>query len=111
MITHLSEGTPLEDIVAGIHDAIASRVVRMVNRLKIEPEILFIGGVAKNRGVLKALENNLNCRVLVPEEPLLTGALGAALSGKEIITKAAAQGKPMQRPERRLEEVKFFDKG
>ncbi len=108
VINHLSNGIPLEDIVAGVHDAIASRVVRMVKRLKVEPDVVFTGGVAMNIGVVKALEENLGCGVLVPEEPLLSGAIGAALLGKELTLKALARGEPVHREERRLEEATFF---
>lgn len=108
VISGLSKGVPLEDIVAGLHDAIAGRVARMVRRLKVEPDVVFTGGVAKNIGVVKALEEHLGCQVLVPEEPLLSGALGAALLGKELTAKAAAQGEPIQTGERRLEEATFF---
>jgi predicted CoA-substrate-specific enzyme activase len=108
VVSRISEGAPLEDILAGIHDAIASRVARMVDRLKVEPDVLFTGGVAKNIGVVKALKENLGCEVLVPEEPLLSGAIGAALLGKEIILKALAKGEPIQRRERHLIEVTFF---
>ena len=71
VVTRLSEGVPLEDIVAGIHDAIASQAAVMVERLKEGSDVLFTGGVAKNIGVVKALERNLGCKVFVPEEPLL----------------------------------------
>jgi predicted CoA-substrate-specific enzyme activase len=108
VISRLSEGTPVEDIVAGIHDAIASRVARMVERLRTGPDILFTGGVAKNIGVVRALEANLECKVFVPEEPLLSGAIGAALLGKEITLKALASGEPVQKGERRLDEATFF---
>ena len=108
VINHLSDGVPLEDIVAGLHSAIASRVASMVRRLKIEPDVVFTGGVAKNIGVVKALEENLGCRVLIPDEPLLSGAIGAALLGKEIVLRALEKGEPVQRGERRLEEATFF---
>jgi predicted CoA-substrate-specific enzyme activase len=108
VIMHMSEGIPLEDIVAGIHDAVASRVARMVKRLKIEPDVVFTGGVAKNIGVVKALEENLGCKVFVPEEPLLTGALGAALLAKELTLKALARGESIKREKRHLEEATFF---
>ena len=84
VISSISEGMPLEDIIAGLHDALISRVVRMIKRLKLEPEIVFTGGVAKNVGVVKALKENLGMDVLVPKDPLLSGALGAALLGKEL---------------------------
>jgi (R)-2-hydroxyacyl-CoA dehydratese activating ATPase len=109
VISRLSEGLLLEDIIAGIHDAIAGRVARMAARLSVEPDIIFTGGVARNTGVVKALEENLGCQVLVPEEPLLSGALGAALLGKEIALKALAQGKSIRKVERNLGEALFFD--
>lgn len=108
VVSYLSEGTPLEDIVAGLHDAIAGRVVRMVRRLKIEPDVVLTGGVAKNIGVVKAVEENMGCEVLVPEDPLLSGALGAAMLGKETVLKALAKGEPIPSKERRLEEATFF---
>ena len=108
VIFRLSEGTSLEDIVAGLHDAIASRIVSMVKRLKIEPDVVLTGGVAKNVGVDNAMKENLGCEVSVPEDPLLTGAIGAALLGKEITLKALARGEPIPRKERRLEEATFF---
>jgi len=108
VMTYLSTGAPLADIVAGLHDAIANRVVKMVVRLKIEPDVVFTGGVAKNVGMVHALKENLGVEVLVPEEPLLTGARGAAILGKEITLKAAAAGKPIPRKERRLKEAIFF---
>jgi predicted CoA-substrate-specific enzyme activase len=109
VISRLSEGLAVEDIVAGLHEAIASRVAGMVKRLKVEPDVVFTGGVARNRGVVKALEENLRCRILVPKEPLLSGALGAALLGRESVLKSLAEGKPLVRGERRLEAATFFN--
>lgn len=108
VINNLSEGAAVEDIVAGLHDAIASRVSRMVQRLKIEPDVVFTGGVAKNIGVVKALEENLKCKVFVPDQPLLSGAIGAAIIGKELELKAIAEGKKLPKKERRLEEATFY---
>jgi len=108
VVTRLSEGVPLEDIVAGVHDAIASRAVNMLRRLKIEPDVVFTGGVAKNIGVVKAVKEHLGYDVLVPEEPLLSGAIGAALIGQELTLKAMAKGESLPRKERRLEEASFF---
>ena len=108
IITRLSEGIPIEDIVAGLHEAIASRAAGMLRRLKIEPDVVFTGGVAKNIGVVKAMRENLGCEVLVPEDPLISGAIGAALLGKELALKAMADGKALPRAERRLEEATFF---
>jgi predicted CoA-substrate-specific enzyme activase len=108
VITCISKGVPIEDIVAGLHDAIASRVARMVKKLGVEPDVVFTGGVAKNIGVIKALEENLGCRVFVPDEPLLTGALGAALLAKDTTMKLLSQGKAARKGPRRLEEASFY---
>ena len=108
VVSRLSEGIPVEDIVAGVHDAIASRIARMVDRLKIEPDVVITGGVAKNTGVVHAMKENLGCDVLVPEDPLLSGAFGAAILAREFLFKAQAKGEPIPIKERRLEKVTFF---
>jgi len=107
-VSYLSQGTPLEDIVAGVHDAIASRVVGMVRKLKVEPDVVLTGGVAKNIGVVRAIEEKLGCKVLVPDNPLLSGAFGAAMLGRKIVLEALAKGEPIPRSERRLKEATFF---
>jgi len=108
VISRLSEGVPVEDIVAGLHQAIASRAVGMLRRLGIEDEIVFTGGVAKNKGVVRAVQENLGRQVLVPDDPLISGALGAALLAKEITFKALGKGESLPRKERRLAEATFF---
>ena len=108
VVSHLSRGIPVADIISGIHDAIASRVIRMIGRLEVEPDVLFTGGVAQNIGVVKALQEKLGCEIYIPEQPLLSGALGAALFGKEIVMKALSQNKPVSRVARRLEQATFF---
>lgn len=73
-----------EDIVAGLHAAIAKRITGMVNRLgRVQEKIVFCGGVAKNKGVKKALETELGKALYSPEDPQITGALGAALLARE----------------------------
>ncbi len=109
IISRLSEGVSLEDILAGLHDAIANRVVRMVKRLRVEPDVVLTGGVAKNIGMVSAMKENLGCDILVPEDPLLSGALGAAIMGKEAVMKALAKGETIQKRERHLEELTYFN--
>jgi predicted CoA-substrate-specific enzyme activase len=108
VVAKLSAGAPLPDIIAGLHDAIATRIYGMVRRLKIEREVALTGGGAKNIGLVKALEAKLGFPVLVPSEPLLTGAIGAALLGRDIVKQAAESGTPLPRSERRLQEVSLF---
>lgn len=67
------------DIIAGIHQAIAERVVGMLRMLRIEERIAITGGGAKNIGLVKELEKRLGTELIVPDEPQLIGAHGAAL--------------------------------
>jgi len=108
IVARLSEGEKVEDIIAGLHLALASRVATLARRLKIEPDVVLTGGVAKNIGMVKAMKESLGCELLVPEEPLLTGALGAAILAKENYMKAASQGEPIVPKSRRLEKAIFF---
>jgi predicted CoA-substrate-specific enzyme activase len=109
VVAKLSAGAPLPDIIAGLHEAIATRIYGMVRRLKIEREVALTGGGAKNIGLVKALEAKLGFPALVPPEPLLTGAIGAALMGRDIVKQAAENGTALLRSERRLQEVTLFN--
>lgn len=83
VITLVAEGAAREDIVAGLHRAIAKRVGAMVKRVGIVPPIAFAGGVAKNAGVRRALEQELGETLIIPDEPQIIGALGAALMARD----------------------------
>lgn len=108
VVTRLSDAENLEDIIAGLHDALVSRVAGLARRLKIEPDVVLTGGVAKNAGIVKAMKENLGCELLIPEDPLLTGALGAAILAKEYSVKAMSKGEPSPIKARRLEKATFF---
>jgi predicted CoA-substrate-specific enzyme activase len=104
----LAQGIPVSDLLAGVHHSLADRISRMINRLRVEEEVIVTGGGAKNKGLLKALSEQLGHEVLVPDEPLITGALGAALMGKEIVEKAKQNHKPLKTKERILEEIEIL---
>ncbi|RLI32760.1 2-hydroxyglutaryl-CoA dehydratase [Candidatus Bathyarchaeota archaeon] len=76
-------GADKADIVAGVCRAIARRIVGFVGQIGLKTPIVVCGGVAKNLGVIRALEEKLNTKVLVPREPQLMSALGAAIRGLE----------------------------
>jgi predicted CoA-substrate-specific enzyme activase len=75
----LAEGKPLADVVAGVQNAIATRVAGLAGRF-VAPPVYFTGGVALLAGMARALEEVLACPVHVAPQPQFTGALGAALS-------------------------------
>jgi len=78
VISLITRGTKKEDIVAGIHKAIAGRIITMIRQLGSN-DIFFSGGGARNSGVYLSLEEALGRRVYVPPEPQFVVALGAAL--------------------------------
>ena len=67
------------DIIRAIHDGIASRIASMVRRVGIEKDVALIGGVSKNIGFVDSLKKNLGIDLLIPDEPQVVGALGAAV--------------------------------
>lgn len=107
-LLRLAEGVPIEDIVAGIHKANASRIYGMVKKIKIDEAVAITGGGAKNCGLCRCLEERLQLPVLMPPEPLITGALGAALIAGEKAgrVKGAELGK--RKKERRWDAATFF---
>lgn len=108
VVARLTEGVSLNDLVAGIHESLASRVARMVKRLKIEREVVLTGGGAKNKGLVRAFSDKLGYPLLIPPEPLLTGAIGAALLGRDLVAKAADMGLPIERRPRSLKEIEIL---
>lgn len=75
----LQSGVPVPSILNGVFKAVAKRTVSMAGRARVAPQIVFTGGVARNGGVVRALCEELGTDVLVPPEPQITGALGAAI--------------------------------
>lgn len=84
VVSLVSEGEELEDILYGIHKAIADRTMGLINRLGgVESEVIMAGGVAKNVGVVKALEKVMGYPIKIYSEPQIVGALGAAILSLE----------------------------
>jgi predicted CoA-substrate-specific enzyme activase len=85
VLSLLSEHKPREDIAYGINRAIAKRVIAMGvgGQISFDEPVVFSGGVAKNVGVVKAIEEELDKKVITPKEPQITAALGAAIFAKE----------------------------
>jgi predicted CoA-substrate-specific enzyme activase len=79
VISLISKGAKRENIIAGIHEAIAARTVAMANRVGFKSVIMMTGGVAKNIGVVRALEQKIGQQIEVSEKSQVTGAIGAAM--------------------------------
>jgi benzoyl-CoA reductase subunit D len=76
-LIHRQESKP--EIARAIFDAMADRVSSMVHRLGITPDVVLVGGVAKDVGFVASLKRKLGIELLIPEHPEYAGALGAAL--------------------------------
>lgn len=87
MVSLRAEGRSREDIIAGIHKALARRVAIMGAPVGFKKEVVFTGGVAKNIGIKKTLEDEIGLEILIPQEPQIVGALGAALLAKAELDK------------------------
>ena len=71
------------DIAHGIHKSVANRSVSLMNRVGLEPGYMMTGGVAKNPGAVREIEEKLGEKLFICEEPEIVGATGAALFGLE----------------------------
>ena len=80
VISLLNSGAKRDEVALGIHNAITKRALSMLGRLPVFESLVFAGGVALNKCIRQLLEQSLKLPVLVPEDPQIVGALGAALS-------------------------------
>ena len=92
VMSYLADGRRVEDILGGVHAAIAARTVALVRRVGIAAEVTFTGGVSCNVGMVRALEEKLQLPVNVGPDAPFVGALGAALFALERAVAAAPSG-------------------
>jgi predicted CoA-substrate-specific enzyme activase len=79
-VTMRKEGQPKEDILNGLHEAIAGRVMPLVKKVGIADKFVVSGGIGRNVGLVKKIEARLDgLKVNLPQEPMIVGAVGAAL--------------------------------
>jgi predicted CoA-substrate-specific enzyme activase len=91
-VSLLARGEKAEDIIIGIHHAIANRINGLFSRVGIESDVFFSGGVAKNIGMVKALEEVMKVTLAKPQQdPQLVGAIGAAVFAQDLYNKALAK--------------------
>lgn len=79
VISLISKGESRKNIMAGIHESIAVRVSALVKRVGLVDPVMMTGGVAKNIGVVKALEEKLHTKLIVTQTAQENGAIGAAI--------------------------------
>ncbi|HML37650.1 MAG TPA: acyl-CoA dehydratase activase [Bacillota bacterium] len=89
VISQLANGEEICDVVAGIHRSVASRVSGLAKRAGVEDQVVMTGGVSRNYGVVKALEEELGVKIYTSPESQLAGAIGAALYAEESLDDGA----------------------
>ena len=89
VVSLLARGIDKADIAAAATNSIADRVCSMMRRVGQKETICFAGGGARNRALVKAVEENINVKIFVPQQPQTMIALGAAIAARDKIT-----GKP-----------------
>ncbi len=83
IISHVSDGRKVEDIVRGTHDSLADRAATLLRRVGLKDGLTFIGGVALQEGMIAAMQEKLGMDINVPDDPEYVCAVGAALFALE----------------------------
>jgi len=79
IISHIHNGESIERIAAGIHKSAATRVSELLGRIGIVGDVMFVGGPARNQGLVRILEEMNRISLKIPEDPRIVVALGAAI--------------------------------
>jgi predicted CoA-substrate-specific enzyme activase len=90
IINWLARGKKVEDVLMGVHQAIATRSISLLRRVGVEDEVTFTGGVTRNNAMVKILEEMLETHLNVSEEAHYMGAIGASLFALEKAQSGAA---------------------
>jgi predicted CoA-substrate-specific enzyme activase len=85
VISHIHRGIPKQHILVGVHKAVVSKVMELLGTAGINKDVVVTGGVAKNPAIVCELEQRIGANIIVPEEPQIVGALGAALIACEAL--------------------------
>jgi predicted CoA-substrate-specific enzyme activase len=82
-ISRLSQEVTKEDLLAGIHRALAAQINSLAERIGVQREVAMVGGGARDVGLVRALKEARGHDILLPPNPHMTAALGAALMAME----------------------------
>ncbi len=83
-ISRVAEGSAMEDILAGVHRALADKISALIDRVGLEMDCAISGGGALDIGLIKRVEEKLGIKLLVPPQPQVITALGAAIMAREL---------------------------
>lgn len=85
VVSLIARGEESNAIALALHQAVATRVAAMARRIGPKERIVFAGGAALNKCLHKLISEKLGVELIVPHEPQIVGALGAALLAKQIV--------------------------
>jgi bzd-type benzoyl-CoA reductase Q subunit len=80
VVTLIHQATPKENIARAVYDAMSDRISSIVRKVGINPDVVLMGGAAKDIGLVNSLKKYLRMDLFIPEKPEFAPALGAALS-------------------------------
>lgn len=87
IISLVSQGREIADIVSALHRAVANRAASLARGIGVAGDAVMTGGVAKNAGMFLALERALGVPLKSVPDPQINGALGAALFAQDALAK------------------------
>lgn len=99
VINQITQGNKVEDILCGVHQSLAERIVALVRQIGVEPEVTLTGGVTKNPGMVQAIEKRLGVPVNSCPESEFLGAYGAAGLAFNRVAKPQTEGQNGQIPQ------------
>lgn len=90
IINHVSEGKTVADIICGAHQSLAGRALSQLKMVGFERDVVFIGGVVRQEGMVEACRSEFGGSIFIPEHPAHVVAYGAAILGLTRFQKRAA---------------------
>lgn len=87
-VSRLSEGISKEDILAGVHRALAKKLSALIDRVSLEKECAISGGGGLDVGLISSVEEELGIQLMVPSNPQIITALGAAIMAEEFVLRS-----------------------
>ena len=87
VISHIHRGVPKDRILAGLHKAVAGKILEILDKVGIKSDLVVTGGVAKNLAIVRELESKTRLSIILPPEAQAVGALGAALLARDKVSR------------------------
>ena len=87
VVSLIAQNKETDDIVHGLNKAVASKTAALAKRVGGEERYMMTGGVSKNKGLVKTLEEKLGTTLVISDKAQLCGALGAALFAMDMVQK------------------------